>query len=110
MAAAVSAITDEDALACLLAERALARELGASCHTPLGAQASGGSAEAGGGRLLTLQAWIGLPDGSAWIADEHEGAYSDPEALGRAVAARLKSAGAEELLMRAETMAGIAGA
>ncbi len=32
-------ITDTAALACLLAERALARALGADCHTPLGAHA-----------------------------------------------------------------------
>ncbi|MDQ6810819.1 MAG: hydroxymethylbilane synthase, partial [Actinomycetota bacterium] len=31
---AVAAISDEDSLACLLAERSLARELSASCHTP----------------------------------------------------------------------------
>jgi len=35
---AVQEITDADAFACLLAERALARELGASCNTPLGAR------------------------------------------------------------------------
>ncbi len=37
---AVQEITDADAFACLLAERALARELGASCNTPLGAHAA----------------------------------------------------------------------
>ena len=58
---AVRAITDADAFACLLAERALARELDASCHTPLGAHA----VPAGCG-CLPLRAWVGLPDGSAW--------------------------------------------
>ena len=33
---ALAAITDADAFACLLAERALAHALDASCHTPLG--------------------------------------------------------------------------
>ncbi len=97
---AAQAITDRDALACLLAERALARELGASCHTPLGAYA----VPAGGG-CLRLRAWVGLPDGSAWVSDELLGGFPDPEALGRRVAERLKLAGAGELLARAEEMA-----
>jgi hydroxymethylbilane synthase len=99
--AAVHAITDNDALACLLAERALARELDASCHTPLGAYA----VPAGGG-CLDLRAWVGLPDGSAWVSDELLGGFSDPEALGRRVGERLRSAGAGGLLARAEEMAG----
>ncbi len=36
---AAAGLTDRPALAALLAERALARELGADCHTPLGAHA-----------------------------------------------------------------------
>jgi hydroxymethylbilane synthase len=97
---AVQAIADADTFACLLAERAVARELDASCHTPLGAYA----APAGGGRLC-LRAWVGLPDGSAWVADELLGQFHDPEALGREVAARLKLAGAGDMLERAEEMA-----
>ncbi len=97
---AVQAITDKDALACLLAERSLARELGASCRTPLGAHA----APAGCGCLL-LRAWVGLPDGSAWVRDELLGGFYDAEALGRRVAERLLAAGAGEMLRRAEEMA-----
>jgi hydroxymethylbilane synthase len=95
----VSAITDTDAFACLQAERAVARELNASCHTPLGAHA----APAGCG-CLTLRAWVGLPDGSAWCSDELLGGFYDPAALGRRVAERMKAAGAEEMLRRAEEM------
>ena len=98
---AAQAITDKDAFACLLAERALARELDASCHTPLGAHA----VPAGCG-CLQLRAWVGLPDGSAWVADELLGGFYDPEALGRRVAERLQAAGAGEMLRRAEEMAG----
>jgi hydroxymethylbilane synthase len=97
---AVQAITDKDALACLLAERALARSLEASCHTPLGAYA----VPAGCG-CLQLRAWVGLPDGSAWVSDELLGGFYDPEALGRHVAERLEAVGAGELLRRAEEMA-----
>jgi hydroxymethylbilane synthase len=98
--AAVQAITDKDAMACLLAERALARALDASCHTPLGAHA----APAGCG-CLNLRAWVGLPDGSAWISDELLGGFYDPDALGQRVAERMLAAGAGELLRRAEEMA-----
>jgi hydroxymethylbilane synthase len=98
---AVHAITDAGAFACLLAERALARELDASCNTPLGAHA----APAGGERLL-LRAWIGLPDGSAWAGDALLGDFHEPEALGRRVAERLRAVGASEMLAQAEEMSG----
>ncbi len=100
MREAVAAITDKDALACLLAERALARALDASCHTPLGALAT----PAGCGCLL-LRAWVGLPDGSSWLSDELLGGFYDPEALGRRVAERLRAVGAGEMLARAQEMA-----
>jgi hydroxymethylbilane synthase len=99
--AAVDAITDRNALTCLLAERALARELDASCHTPLGAYA----VPAGRGGLH-LRAWVGLPDGSAWVSDELLGDLNEPAALGRRVGERLRTAGAGDLLARAEEMAG----
>jgi hydroxymethylbilane synthase len=94
---AAAAIGDADTLSCLLAERALARALGASCETPLGALA-----RVEGGRGLSLRAWIGLPDGSAWIEDELCGEAAEPEALALTVAARLEVAGARELLRAAE--------
>ncbi len=100
VAEAVLAITDEHALACLLAERALARELDASCHTPLGAHAVPGD----DGRLK-LRAWVGLPDGSAWVVDELTGDEDDPEALGQSVAERMELAGASQMLEHAEEMA-----
>jgi hydroxymethylbilane synthase len=94
---AVTAIGDAETFACLLAERALARELGASCHTPLGAYA----VPAGCG-CLHMRAWVGLPDGSAWVGDELLGGFYEPEALGRDVARRMGAAGAGEILRRAE--------
>ncbi len=126
---AVQGITDATAFACLRAERAVAHALGASCNTPLGAYAL----DFGCG-CLHLRAWVGLPDGSAWIADElaetgtdqgdtrsaripgsasaegachpaSVGGFYDPEQLGRRVAERLLSAGAGELLRRAEELA-----
>jgi hydroxymethylbilane synthase len=90
--AALARIGDAGALACLRAERALARELGAGCDTPLGAHATLD------GDQLQLRAWVGLPDGSVWASDELDGTPGAPEQLGRAVAERLRSAGAEEIL------------
>jgi len=101
--AAVQEITDPSAFASLLAERALARELHADCDTPLGAHA------VPAGEELKLRAWIGLPDGSEWIGDEIEGAISDPEELGRALAERLRMVGAEDMLSRAREAAGGGG-
>jgi hydroxymethylbilane synthase len=80
-------IADADATACLAAERAVVRVLGADCHSAVGAHCVPG---------LRIVAWVGAPDGSAWVRDELEG--PDAEALGVAVAERLLSAGARELL------------
>jgi len=101
-ARAAEAVTDPNALACLRAERALARALGASCLTPLGALAL-----ASGEGALQLSAWVGLPDGSAWAADRLAGELAQPELLGEQVATRMRSAGAGDLLERAEEMAGV---
>jgi len=87
----VAALHDEPSARALTAERALVRALEADCHTPVGAHAT---VRADG---LTLRAFVGAPDGSAWVRDELEG--GDPEALGAQVAARLLSAGAREVLM-----------
>jgi hydroxymethylbilane synthase len=87
-------LSDPDASACVGAERVLVHTLGASCNTPVGAHAI---AVDGG---LELRAWVGLPDGSAWIADHLLG--GSPDGLGRAVAERLLAAGAGELLRASE--------
>lgn len=95
---AAVAIGDRDAAACLAAERALVRKLGATCHTPLGAHAA---RTADGG--LRMRAFAGLPDGSQWLRDELEVAAGvDAETFGTAVGARLAAAGATELLAAAE--------
>ncbi len=98
--AAVAGITDKDTFACLLAERAVASALDASCHTPLGAWAR----PAGCG-CLELRAWVGLPDGSAWVSDGAAGGFYDAAELGRRVGERMGAAGADDLLKDAEAMA-----
>ena len=90
----LTALNDPDAAACVSAERELVHALGASCHTPVGAHArvvEGGE--------LELVGWVGLPDGSEWLSDRLRGVA---DGLGDAVAKRMLSAGAGELLARAE--------
>ena len=91
--AALGGVTDDAAMACVAAERALVAALGASCHTPVGAHAQ----PAADGRVR-LVGWVGMPDGSAWLRDEVVGA---PAAVGDECARRMLSAGAGELLRRA---------
>ena len=94
---AAESITDRGALGTVTAERTLVAALDASCNTPLGAHAT---LEKGG--RMRLRAFCGLPDGSEWIRDELETDASEPEALGNALAERLKAAGAADVLARAE--------
>jgi hydroxymethylbilane synthase len=101
---AAESITDRGALGRLSAERSLVAALEASCNTPLGAIAT---LERGG--RMRLRAFCGLPDGSEWLRDEVEEDASDPEGLGVALADRMKSAGAAELLARAESMVNMRG-
>jgi len=106
--AAVLEINDPRAFACLIAERTVARELSASCHTPLGAHAWPGASD-DGEAALGLRAWVGLPDGSAWASDELVGRLGDPETLGRSLAERLRLVGAGEMLEHAQEMSTLAG-
>jgi hydroxymethylbilane synthase len=94
--AAGSELSDLDALACLAAERALVRALEATCHTPIGAHCVTSGDE------LRLTAFVGLPDGSRWIRDELDADAADPSGLGATVGARMRGAGAAELLAEAE--------
>jgi hydroxymethylbilane synthase len=96
--AAARALTDRDSLSCLLAERALSRALGGSCNTPLGAHAEIEDSS------MRVRAWVGLPDGSSWCSDELAGNAAEPEKIALAVAARMQTVGASELLRAAETM------
>ncbi len=64
----LESLADPDSTACVLAERELTRGLDASCNTPVGAHARPLS-----DGVIELRAWVGLPDGSAWIADRLAG-------------------------------------
>jgi hydroxymethylbilane synthase len=92
-------LTDRDALIALTAERAVVTALDATCRTPVAAYAR---LENG---ALTMDAFVGLPDGSTWIRDELNGDPDDPAQLGTELAQRLIAAGANEVLAQAERAA-----
>ena len=92
---AAAPLTERRALAELTAERALVTALEATCRTPVGAHAR----HADG--MLSLTAFVGLPDGSLWARDSLDGDPADPAALGERVAERLLSAGAGDVLQDA---------
>jgi len=91
----------------LTAERALAAALGASCNTPIGALAAplGGDGKPLLHGDVRLRGWVGLPDGSQWIADDLVG---QPEEVGQEMADRMIAAGAGDLLAEAEQIAAAA--
>lgn len=91
---AIAPLRDSEAELALAAERSLVRALDADCHTALGAYARIDDTRKDG--QIELEAWIGLQDGSAWIADKLSGA--NPDALGREVAQRMLTMGAREML------------
>jgi hydroxymethylbilane synthase len=97
--AAVAACGDDVALRELTAERAAVAPLEASCATPIGVHARIG------GERIAIEAFVGLPDGTEWIRDRLEASAADPVAAGAALAERLLSAGARDLLERAEALA-----
>jgi hydroxymethylbilane synthase len=74
------------------AERAVARALAGSCTVPLAAYAEVT------GDAMRVRGYVGSPDGTRTARGVVEGASSEPEALGVALADRLREAGAEEIL------------
>jgi hydroxymethylbilane synthase len=96
-------VTDRPSWIALLCERTVVTELGATCHTPIGAHATLD------GDTLTVDVFVGLPDGSAWVTDTVRGTASDPEELGRVAAARVLAAGGGELLNGSPGGSGSAG-
>jgi hydroxymethylbilane synthase len=78
--------------ACVMAERALLRELEGGCQVPIGAHA------VLKGETLALQALVAALDGSRVLRATVEGPVGEPEALGRRAAAELLAQGTDEIL------------
>jgi hydroxymethylbilane synthase len=84
---------EDPATACAArAERALGLVVEGSCEVPVGALA------AVSGERITLEGFIGLPDGTRVVREQASGACATAEALGDALANRLLAAGGREIL------------
>ena len=79
-----------------LAERAIARVLGASCQSPVATYATTA------GDNMTVTALVAMPDGSASIRDSVAGPAADAERLGEQLARQLLDQGAAEMLAALE--------
>ena len=88
----VTPLSDGDALASFVAERAVVAALGGGCQLPLGAIAEH-SREG-----LSLQGVVAWPDGRGAIRRTSTGSAADPAAAGARLADELLRAGAEEIL------------
>jgi len=97
--AAVTPLNDETALRELTAERAVVSLLDATCATPIGVRAVVGS------ETMSIDAFVGLPNGSEWIRDRVEGPATEPALLGAQLSQRLLATGARDILDRAEKSA-----
>jgi hydroxymethylbilane synthase len=95
---AAASANDLKAMRELTAERTVVALLQATCNTPLGVHA-----QVEGDRL-TIDAFVGLPDGSEWLRDHLEASAEEPSLAGAEVTQRLLGAGAREILDRAEEM------
>jgi hydroxymethylbilane synthase len=84
------ALVDAGGQRALIHERTVVEALDATCDTPVGCHFDG----------RTLHAFVGLPDGSAWLRDSVTA--HDPAPL---LVERLRSMGAADLLARAAEMA-----
>jgi hydroxymethylbilane synthase len=74
------------------AERAFLRELEGGCQVPIGVNT------VVEGETLTLTGMVASLDGQRLVQDTCTGAASDPEAIGMALAQRLREQGAKEIL------------
>jgi len=96
---AAAMINDLDAMRELTAERAAVALLEATCASPVGVHAQVK------GNGISVEAFVGLPDGGEWVRDRIEGSAEEPALAGAELVQRLLGAGAREILDRAEEMA-----
>jgi hydroxymethylbilane synthase len=89
----ISKLIHIDTYHCVLAERALSRELGGSCQVPIAAYALLVDQD-----QINLQALVGKVDGSKLIKVEKQGCVTDAEKIGRLAAQNLRDLGVDEIL------------
>jgi hydroxymethylbilane synthase len=87
----ISFLNDESAHTQARAERTVAHLLDGSCQLPLAVYAELGDE-------MSVEALVGMPDGSSIIRAKQTGSSVLPESLGREVAEQLKRSGATEII------------
>jgi hydroxymethylbilane synthase len=92
VAALIAGFEDAATSCAARAERALGLVVEGSCEIPLGALARVTGPE------LSLEAFIGLPDGTRGVREETSGRCDDAEKIGALLADRLLAAGGREIL------------
>jgi len=92
LAGILAAFEQRDTACAARAERAFGRVVEGSCEVPLGALATVR------GEALTLEAFIGMPDGTRLVREKASGPCGDAERLGEAMGAKLLEAGGREIL------------
>ena len=104
VAALVARLDDRPTALAVRAERALLRALEGGCQIPIGAYAEVRGAASDDGAAtrdaesLVLRAFVGSLDGAVSVRDAMSAPADEPEALGEALAERLRAAGAERIL------------
>ena len=97
IARALAAISDREAWAEALAERALLHALRGGCNVPLGARAR--AVENG----ISICACVLSADGSLYLEGERSGPIAEAEAIGRGLAEDLAARGATKLIEEARS-------
>ncbi len=92
LAELLSPFVDPAAHAAAEAERALGLVVEGSCEVPLGAHASIA------GDSLTLEGFLGLPDGTRLVREQVQGSATEARALGQALGERILARGGREVL------------
>ncbi|MGZ5049120.1 MAG: hydroxymethylbilane synthase [Usitatibacter sp.] len=92
VAALMSSFEDSATACAARAERAFGLVVEGSCEVPLGALATVS------GATLTLEAYVGLPDGTRGVRQNVSGRCDDAESLGHSLAERLLASGGREIL------------
>jgi hydroxymethylbilane synthase len=90
--ACLAGLAHEETTAAVGAERALLRRLQGGCQVPIGAQARWH------GDRLTLEAYVGTPDGRRHLRRTAEGSRERGEALGEGLAEQMLKEGGSEIL------------
>ncbi len=88
----VAPLNHEPSYACAVAERSFLRRLGAGCLAPAGALARIV------GERMSVEAFVGDPDGGVILMDRESGAVEDAEILGARMAERALVNGADQIL------------